>query len=330
MNKNDLGVLEIPPQQDGVLVLNKPSGPSSAACISRIKRLGQKKIGHAGTLDPLAQGVLLVLLGQATKLSAHLMADGEKVYSGIIRLGVSTDTWDILGKTLAQSSYNHVKETDIADVVQSWIGKSTQEVPAFSAAKHEGKPLYKLAREGKETPVKIKNIEISQAELLWVKFPQVGFRVTCSSGTYIRSLAHSLGTRLGTHATLEALTREYSHPFSLKEAYEVSNFTDNPSLLPECVLPVHKALPKWLKLIVSKTDEEKIRHGHSISYQAVEKQIENATNGFELVDFAEKPFQEGIKALLMNENEQTLALAVSTTEHGKEVFSVLRGLCPNS
>ena len=109
------------PQQHGILVLRKPSGPTSARCLTAIKRLGQKKIGHAGTLDPLASGVLLVLLGQATKLSGHLLAGGGKVYSGTFRLGQTTDTWDIEGKVVAEAPWEHVSEADVRREIAAWL-----------------------------------------------------------------------------------------------------------------------------------------------------------------------------------------------------------------
>ena len=189
-------------QQHGLLVVDKPRGLSSAQCTNRFKRLGQKKIGHAGTLDPMAQGVLLVLLGHATKISGYLMAGGVKAYQGTVRLGQTTDTWDADGQITAEAPWDHVTAEAVADVIAGWVGTSEQPVPPYSAAKHQGQPLYKLSREGKETPLKIKTIEISRAEVLRVELPYVTFRVICSSGTYIRSLAHSLGTRLGCGAVL--------------------------------------------------------------------------------------------------------------------------------
>ena len=116
-------------QLDGILVLNKPTGISSAHCVSRIKRLGQKKIGHAGTLDPMASGVLIVLLGQATKLSGFLLEEGSKTYSGCLRLGTVTDTWDIEGKILEQKDWSCVKTEDVAAAVEAWLGESTQIAP---------------------------------------------------------------------------------------------------------------------------------------------------------------------------------------------------------
>ena len=196
-------------QQHGILVLNKPKGLSSAQCIARIKRLGQKKIGHAGTLDPMATGVLLVLLGHATKLSGYLLEGGVKTYGGTLRLGVTTDTWDAEGSIVGETPLG---EEDLAEgsaleqaarrEVAAWLEVTEQPVPPYSAAKHQGQPLYRLARAGKEVPAKVKRIHVSYADVQWVNMPDVRFRVTCSSGSYIRSLAHSLGIRLGCGAML--------------------------------------------------------------------------------------------------------------------------------
>lgn len=252
------------PQLDGVLVLNKPSGPTSARCLSALKRLGQRKIGHAGTLDPMASGVLLVLLGQGTKIASHLLADGGKVYSGQLRLGLTTDTWDIQGEVLTESPWQQVTEADVRAEVAHWLTLHEQEVPAYSAAKHEGQSLYKLARKGKEVPKKVKNMEISQADVLEVELPFVRFRVACSSGTYIRSLAHSLGMRLGCGAVLTELTREYSHPFGLEVACGLDELSADPGLLVKHLRPLAEALPHWPVLELDEAAEARIRNGMAI------------------------------------------------------------------
>lgn len=149
------------PQLDGVVVLNKPSGPTSARCVAVLKRLGQKKIGHAGTLDPLASGVLLILLGQATKLSSFLMEGGGKVYRGTLRLGRTTDTWDCQGEVLAEAPWQTVRPEAVTREVESWTALREQPVPPYSAAKHEGQPLYRLARRGKTPPARVKAVQIS-------------------------------------------------------------------------------------------------------------------------------------------------------------------------
>ena len=291
------------PQQHGVLVLRKPSGPSSTYCITGIKRLGQKKIGHAGTLDPLAQGVLLVLLGNATKISGHLMADGGKVYQGELRLGQSTDTWDKEGEVLSQSPWQHISEDDVRREIAAWCGTSEQPVPPYSAAKHQGQALYKLARAGKDVPQKWKQIEISQAEVISITLPLVRFRVACSSGTYIRSLAHSLGSRLQCGAVLTELIREYSHPFSLAQAHDWQEILDNPASLPERVLPLTTALPHWVTISVNAAEEALLRNGMPLPYRG-----------------------EGDKAVLLAPSGQALALAQAGEVQGRLCWTVLRGL----
>ncbi|MDR1856741.1 MAG: tRNA pseudouridine(55) synthase TruB [Desulfovibrio sp.] len=249
------------PQLHGVLVLNKPSGPSSAKCLSAIKRMGQRKIGHAGTLDPMASGVLLVLLGHATKLSSHLMAGGTKRYVGTLRLGTVTDTWDRMGTTLEETPWTNVTAADVVADVAAWTGLVEQPVPPFSAAKHEGQPLYRLARQGRVTPEKTKTIEISRAEVLETALPLVRFRVVCSSGTYVRSLAHSLGMRLGCGAVLTELTREYSHPFGLEASCSLQDIQDDPTLLPRRLRPLSEALPEWPQVELAPGDARRVRNG---------------------------------------------------------------------
>ncbi|WMW64857.1 tRNA pseudouridine(55) synthase TruB [Nitratidesulfovibrio liaohensis] len=302
----------LPAQQHGLLVLNKPRGPTSAQCIARVKRLGQKKIGHAGTLDPMARGVLLVLLGHATKISGHLMADGEKVYLGTLRLGTTTDTWDAEGSVTATAPYDHVTPDDIRREVENWLGSTEQEVPPYSAAKHQGQPLYKLSRAGRETPVKTKTVEISRAQVVSCDLPSATFRVTCSSGTYIRSLAHSLGMRLGCGAMLTELTREYSHPFGIDEAHELDAVLAEPERLPERVIPVTRALPHWPKLRISAAQEAGVRNGMIVPY------LPEA--------MAELPFAEGLKAIMLAPDDTPVALAETRIVNAQPVWTVLRGL----
>ena len=302
---NDSGKPRQVPQAHGVLVLHKPKGPTSARCLTAIKRLGQKKIGHAGTLDPMAEGVLLVLLGHATKISGHLMADGGKVYSGTLRLGQVTDTWDAEGQVVEELPWEQVSEDTVRRAVLDWQGRSEQPVPPYSAAKHEGQPLYKLARKGREAPQKVKEIEISLAEVLTVSLPLVKFRVHCSSGTYIRSLAHSLGKRLGCGAVLTELTREYSHPFSLEVAHTLEAVTAEPERLSEWVLPVTQALPHWPTVDLSPAEEGFLRNGTPVPWRGA--------------DSADK-------AILLSPTGEPLALAEKADVRNATMWTVLRGL----
>ncbi|MDR2502845.1 MAG: tRNA pseudouridine(55) synthase TruB [Deltaproteobacteria bacterium] len=304
---------DAPAQLDGVLVLNKPLGVSSAACVGVIKRrLGQRKIGHAGTLDPLAGGVLLILLGQATKISGLLMRGGEKVYSGVIRFGLSTDTWDAEGRAVEGGDPDlamHITRRGLEDALLEMRGELRQEVPPFSAAKHQGRPLYALAREGSPTPVKIKTVQISRAELEWFRPPSARFRVACSSGTYIRSLAHSLGIRFGCGATLMELTREYSHPFGLDAAVSLEDLLARPALLAEKTRPLREALPGVPSLTLQADLCRCVRHGQAPPAWAMPEQ--------------------GDMALLLDERGAALALAARHHEGGTGRWFIERGLWNN-
>ncbi len=300
-------------QLHGILVLNKPKGLSSAQCLSRIKRLGQKKIGHGGTLDPMATGVLLVLLGCATKLSGYLLDGGVKTYSGTLRLGLETDTWDAEGRVISEIPLDagRMAETEEAArrEVLSWTEVTEQPVPPYSAAKHEGTPLYKLARAGREVPLKVKKIHISHAEVQRVDLPDVRFRVTCSSGSYIRSLAHSLGMRIGCGAALTELTREYSHPFGLDKAHTLDEVLASPEMLAGWVQPLDAALPSWKKFSVAPRQEADLRNGKAIPHMPEYG--------------AHAP---GEKALAAAFDGLPLALMEARMDKGVPVWSVMRGL----
>lgn len=320
------GVLPQLPQCHGVLILNKPKGPTSARCLTTIKRMGQRKIGHAGTLDPMASGVLLVLLGHATKISGHLMADGGKGYSGELLLGQATDTWDAEGTVQSSAPWQHLSEAEVRLAVEEWRGEYLQNVPPYSAAKHEGKALYKLARQGKDAPEKSKSVKISHAEVLSVNLPYVRFRVRCSSGTYIRSLAHSLGARLGCGATLTELTREYSHPFDLQESHTLESLVAAPENLPHCVLPISKALPHWPVFSLTPEEEVTLRNGVPQVCDASRRVSLPAAASVDSVDSRNPGFACGDKAILQNTDGSPLALAEAQWHNTALHWSVLRGL----
>ncbi len=297
-------------QLDGVLILHKPGGPTSTDCLNRIKRtLGQKKIGHAGTLDPMATGVLVVLLGQATKLANYLSED-RKTYRGTVILGRQTDTYDVEGKTIAEAPWEHIAPEAVRAEILGWLGTMSQEVPPVSAAKHQGKPLYALHRAGKEVPVKVKDVTIFDVQILSMDLPSITFRVTCSAGTYIRSLAHSLGKRLGCGAVLSELEREASHPFTLAQAYDLETVLESADRLSELVLPLAQALPHWPKLALKSEQERLVRNGAWLPVSL----------------FPEYPAQEGDRALLLSPSMEPLALAEAQPKGGALSWAILRGL----
>ena len=299
-------------QLDGLLVLDKPSGPTSAGCLNSIKHgLGQGKIGHAGTLDPLAQGVLLVLLGQGTKLASYLVS-GAKVYSGTLRLGVTTDTFDMEGAVVAEKPLDNISQEDVRAAILSWKDLTEQEVPAYSAAKHEGKPLYELARKGEAVPVKEKRIEVYEVEPLEIELPFARFRVRCQAGTYIRSLVHSLGIRLGCGAALAQLTREACEPYGLNASYSLDAVLGEPERFAGRVIPLAKMLPHWRTIALSPTLAALVKNGAWLPV--------GGASGQELLGTA------GEQVLLAEEGGEPVALAQAQVKDGMLRWTILRGL----
>ncbi len=243
--------------------MNKPQGLTSAECLNRIKKKFRiKKIGHAGTLDPMATGVLVAMIGQATKLADFIM-EGRKTYKGTLRLGLETDTYDITGSVLEERDCNRITREQVAKAIKDWEALTSQEVPPVSAAKHRGKPLYALQRAGQTVPIKIKNIEIFRADVIETDIPLSTFRITCSAGAYVRSLAHSLGKRLGCGAVLTELVREKSHPFSLDAAVDLDWLLESDDLQ-HILLPISQALAHWPRLILDNRLKALVRNGRPI------------------------------------------------------------------
>ena len=202
----------------GVLVVDKPMGRSSAAVVSAVKRVMQvRRAGHAGTLDPMATGVLVVCVGEATKLAAYLLGD-DKEYLAVARLGEETDTWDADGKVQRREPVPPWKADAIVEQMRALEGRIEQRAPAFSAIKRDGRPLYERARRGEAVDAPVRTVAIHRLELVEWKSPDLTFRVCCSKGTYVRSLAVDLASRLGTLAHLVALRRERSGDFDLRGA----------------------------------------------------------------------------------------------------------------
>ena len=202
--------------KEGILLVNKPQGKTSFSLIRNLRRLtGIKKVGHAGTLDPFATGVMVLLLGRDyTKLSDKLLL-ADKEYTATLHLGVTTDTYDCDGKITA-SSKKQPTMAQIEKVVAQFQGDLEQTPPMFSAKKVKGKPLYKLARAGKEIERKPCKVRVA-ITILGYEYPHLKLSVACSKGTYIRSLAHDIGEKLGSGAHLTGLQRTKSGQYSLEE-----------------------------------------------------------------------------------------------------------------
>ncbi|OGF25688.1 tRNA pseudouridine(55) synthase TruB [Candidatus Falkowbacteria bacterium RIFOXYB2_FULL_47_14] len=207
--------------KSGFLILNKPAGPTSHDMIYKLRRLtGIKKIGHAGTLDPFARGVLIVAVGREATREIGRFVKLDKEYSAVLRLGATTDTYDPTGNitTKPDSEYTKPDSETIKPVMQKFIGKQTQVPPMYSAKKINGKKLYELARKGVEVERAPVAINIYELELSSYDWPLLAIRVKCSSGTYIRALAHDIGQALGCGAYLEELTRTAVGDFQIANA----------------------------------------------------------------------------------------------------------------
>lgn len=202
---------------DGILNFNKPAGMTSHDVVAHVRKLsGQKRVGHAGTLDPLASGVLLLCMGEATRVAEYLMA-GDKLYDARIRLGIATDTYDAEGRISAECDVT-VTRAEVEQELGSFVGKLAQTPPMYSALKHQGTALYRLARQGQTVERAPRPVEIYALELREWTPPELQVRVRCSKGTYIRSLAHDLGQRLQCGAHLSGLVRLASGPFRIEQA----------------------------------------------------------------------------------------------------------------
>lgn len=203
---------------NGILIVDKPQGMTSHAVVGRVRRLfGLRKVGHAGTLDPLATGVLVVALGQATRILQFLMEE-NKTYRASMLLGKVTDTQDSEGQVVSTHETSHLGEDEILAACMSMLGSFDQMPPMYSALKKDGVPLYKLARKGIEVARAARPVTIFSLEKVTVQSPCLTFDVCCSKGTYVRTLCHDIGAKLGCGAHLTSLRRLQSAPFVEQDA----------------------------------------------------------------------------------------------------------------
>ncbi len=205
-------------QQSGIIVVNKPTDISSAKVVAKVKHLlNAKKVGHAGTLDPFAEGVLVCCINDATRLAQFLLT-GNKTYDATLKLGIETDTQDSTGAVIATKAVRGYTEKEITSTVQKFIGSIKQQPPIFSALKHKGTPLYKLARQGRPVQKPARRVYITDIKILEINLPLVHLEVSCSAGTYIRTLCADIGKQLGCGGHLLALKRTESSGFTIHQA----------------------------------------------------------------------------------------------------------------
>ncbi|MDR1233081.1 MAG: tRNA pseudouridine(55) synthase TruB [Puniceicoccales bacterium] len=235
MNTNNL---------DGVLLVDKPRGITSHDVIAKLRRLlGIKKIGHVGTLDPMATGLLIILIGHTTKISQYLM-DLSKGYEGTMKLGISTDSHDMEGKVLESHEVKDVSLENLKNLANEFLGDQYQMPPMFSAKKVNGQKLYELARKGKTIDREPQFIHISTFEIDDLRDDEVDFFVHCSKGTYVRTLVNDFGERLKCGAHLNRLCRTTIGDFSINDALTMAEISQTPIFeLSKRLIPAYDVVP---------------------------------------------------------------------------------------
>ncbi len=248
---------------NGIVVVDKPGGLSSAGVVARVKKIyAARKVGHAGTLDPMATGVLICCLNRATRLSRFLLG-GDKTYEAELALGVDTDTQDATGSIVAQHPLTGISEARVRSVAAGFVGPITQVPPVYSALKHQGTPLYKLARRGKAVEKPARPVRIKRLDIIDVHLPRVRFVVGCSSGTYIRTLCADMGKALGCGGHLKQLRRISSSEISIRDAWELDHLLRwrDAGRLAETVVSMNAALPSTPLVVADEQVAHKINHG---------------------------------------------------------------------
>jgi tRNA pseudouridine55 synthase len=237
--------LQQPKEIEGVLLVDKPKGLTSHDVVYHLRRkLQMKKIGHAGTLDPMATGVLVMLIGKATRISQYLMSV-DKVYEGEATLGVVTDSQDAEGEVMETRPVPELTEAGVRDLMKTFLGDQYQTPPMHSAIKIGGVPLYKMARKGEEVEREPRFIRIASFDLLSFALPKLTFRLACTKGTYVRTVANDLGQKLGCGAHLSELRRTGSGKFTIEQCLPLDQI--EALSLPEIekrLIPIYEAAPR--------------------------------------------------------------------------------------
>jgi tRNA pseudouridine55 synthase len=263
--------------KDGILAVSKPAGISSARVVARIKKvLGVKKIGHTGTLDPFATGLLLIAVGKATRISRFFL-DGTKTYTAQVTLGIETDTYDSTGQITFEADPRVLKRIlprQIKDVVGEFSGRQKQVAPSFSALKHNGQPLYKLARRGEMIQKPPRDIEIFNISVQNMDLPRFEMMVHCSGGTYIRSLAYDIGKKLSCGAHLSGLCRNKSGSFELENALGLKELEESdPKAVESRIISMSDCLSFLPCVLADQVLEKKIKYGQRPSNDEIESKF---------------------------------------------------------
>ena len=292
-----------------MLILDKPSGISSAGLIRSIQhRFHIQKAGHGGTLDPMATGVLLMCVNEATKMAPYLLTS-DKVYEGTLLLGVETDTYDLTGKIIATDESKRIDDATLKDQFQKNLGWIEQRVPVYSAVKQKGKPLYHYARNHKKIECPIRKVRIDQFEMMGRMGDEVRFHLKCSKGTYVRALCHDVGHQLGTVACLKTLKRVQCGLFHLKDAISADAltqrcFTDSPHWI-----SLREMCRCFASLSLTASLAKKVRNGYQPRFMDVFQS--------DPTDLVHQPW-----ICFLDETERPLAMAIPQKE--RQLFQLTR------
>lgn len=252
----------------GFLNINKPLQLTSHDVVAAVRRryraqTGEKKVGHAGTLDPLADGVLVVCLGTATRLSEYMM-QSRKVYRAKITFGATTSTYDAAGEVLSEGDASHIAAPDVKRVLPRFIGEIHQIPPMYSAVKVKGKKLYELAREGKSIDRPARTVTIHTIDVLSWENPVLSLEIQCTAGTYIRSLANDLGEALDVGAYLSGLTRVASGDFHLCKSISLDTVLEDDEWMQHIISP-YEALSQQIRVTLTADEIQRVQQGGFIS-----------------------------------------------------------------
>ncbi len=258
---------------DGILNINKPTGMTSHDVVAKVRKLlKQKRVGHAGTLDPAASGVLPICVGQGTRVAEYLSESG-KAYQADILFGIVTDTYDAEGSVVRTASTEKLTLDEIGHVLSSFLGPQMQMPPLYSAIKLQGQPAYKRMRAGEEIALEPRPIVLTQLDILAWQPPKLTLAIECSKGTYIRSLAYDLGERLGCGAHLVGLIRTRSGPFALFDSITLNQLaaSSENGTVEQYLHPADSVLQQYPALTLDTVTTERVLHGNPFTYNLATK-----------------------------------------------------------
>lgn len=256
---------------NGIILIDKPKEYTSHDVVAVVKKISKEKVGHTGTLDPMATGVLPLLIGKATQISKYLI-NHDKTYIATLKLGIKTDTADAEGEIIEEKEVPVLSEEIVIETLNSMVGEQTQIPPMYSAIKINGKKLYEYAREGKKVEVKERNIEIYNMKLLELNIEEaeIIFEVSCSKGTYIRTVCEDIAKKINTVGFMKELRRVKVGRFEIANSTEIESIKENPKLLEENIITIEEFFKDKQEIELSDKDLELFLNGVKLTKENID------------------------------------------------------------